>query len=230
LRLCDGAITTNELLAERIRDFVDVPTWVVPNFLNRAQLAVSADARELKRDRLVSGDRIRLGYFSGTPSHNRDFAIVEPALVRLLDEDPRLEVLVVGFLPDTSRLARFGDRVRTLPLLDFLNLQLAIADVDVNLAPLQDNTFTNCKSELKYFEAAVVGTVTIASPTFTLARVLTHGVNGFLAREQDWYEVLLETIDGLDDLPRVADAATADALARYTPEAQAAALRAALLS
>ena len=68
--------------------------------------------------------RIRLGYFSGTPTHNRDFAIVEPALDRLLDEDPRLELRVVGFPPPSGRLARYGDRIETLPLQDFLNLQL----------------------------------------------------------------------------------------------------------
>ena len=31
LRLCDGAITTNESLAARIREFADIPTSVVPN-------------------------------------------------------------------------------------------------------------------------------------------------------------------------------------------------------
>jgi glycosyltransferase involved in cell wall biosynthesis len=226
MRLCDGVITTNEQLAEHIRDFAQLPTWVIPNFLNRAQLDVSSEVRESKGPRV--GDRVRLGYFSGTPTHNRDFAIVEPALARLLDEDPRLEVVVVGFLPDTNRLAPLGRGVRMLPLLDFLNLQLAIADVDVNLAPLQHNVFTNCKSELKYFEAAAVGTATVASPTFTLAGAITHGDNGFLARAHEWYDVLRKTIERIDDLPRVADRAASAALARYSPEAQAAALRAAL--
>ena len=30
LELCDGAVTTNELLAQRVREFHDVPTHVVP--------------------------------------------------------------------------------------------------------------------------------------------------------------------------------------------------------
>ena len=49
LQLCDGAITTNEFLAERIRRFHDVPTYVIPNFLNEAQLALSARVSETKR-------------------------------------------------------------------------------------------------------------------------------------------------------------------------------------
>lgn len=230
LRLCDGAITTNEFLAERIRHFADVPTWVIPNFLNGAQLELSARVRDAKAAAPPPQDgRIRLGYFSGTPTHNRDFAIVEPALARLLEEDPQISLLVAGFPPQSDRLARHGNRVETIPLQDFLNLQLEVGEVDVNLVPLQDNVFTNCKSELKYFEAAVVGTVTVASPTYTLRASIAHGENGFLARAHEWYEVLRDTIDGQEALPAVAESAAADALSRYSPQAQAPALRAALL-
>ena len=31
---------------------------------------------------------------------------------------------------------------------------------------MENNKFTNCKSELKFFEAAIAETVTVASPTF----------------------------------------------------------------
>lgn len=229
LRLCEGAITTNEFLAERIRQFADVPTCVIPNFLNRAQIELSAELREARAEPVLLQDgSIRLGYFSGTPTHNRDFAIVEPAIAQLFAEDPSVRLLVVGFAPESERLARFADRVETLPLQDFLNLQIAIGGVDINLVPLQDNVFTNCKSELKYFEAAVVGTVTVASPTYTLRESISHGENGFLARAQDWYEELSRATSELVHLPRIADAATADALSRYSPEAQATALRNAL--
>lgn len=230
LRLCDGAITTNEFLAERIGEFADIPVWVIPNFLNRLQLRVSESVRtsRSKWDR-DEEDEIRLGYFSGTPTHNRDFAVVEPAVARLLEEDPRLRLSVVGFPPHGEWLRPFASRIETTPLLDFVNLQLAIADVDVNLVPLQDNVFTNCKSELKYFEAAAVGTVTVASPSYTLRRSISHSVNGFLAAAPNWYDVLLDCIERVQDLPTIAEPATADVLARYAPEAQEGALRHALL-
>ncbi|MBA2384707.1 MAG: glycosyltransferase [Actinobacteria bacterium] len=230
LRLCDGVITTNEFLAERIRRFAEVPTWVVPNFLNGAQLELSARVRRAKAAAgAARADRVILGYFSGTATHNRDFAIVEPAIARLLDEDPRIRLRVVGYPSHGDRLAAYADRIEVLPLRDFLNLQLAIGEVDVNLVPLQDNVFTNCKSDLKYFEAAVVGTVTVASPTHALRASIDHGVNGFIARAHEWHAVLLEAIDGLAELPDIAESAAADALRRYSPAAQAAALRAALL-
>ena len=38
LRLCDGAIVTNPVLAERVRDYCGLPAAVVPNFMNDRQL------------------------------------------------------------------------------------------------------------------------------------------------------------------------------------------------
>jgi glycosyltransferase involved in cell wall biosynthesis len=70
--------------------------------------------------------------------------------------------------------------------MNFLELQGAIADVDVNLAPLQSSPFTFSKSELKFFEAALVETMTIASPTPVFAQVISDGVNGFLAGASEW--------------------------------------------
>ena len=67
-----------------------------------------------------------------------------------------------------------------------MTLQKLVAWVGLNLVPLQYNTFTNCKSELKYFEAAIVGTQTIASPTYTYARAIQDGENGYLAQAHQW--------------------------------------------
>ncbi len=45
-------------------------------------------------------------------------------------------------------------RITFAPFVDFVELQRLIAEVDVNIFPLVQNTFTNCKSQLKFFEAA----------------------------------------------------------------------------
>ena len=230
LRLCDGVITTNEFLAERVRRFSGLQSWVIPNFLNRAQIELSARIRIAKSEgRWARDGHFHIGYFSGTPTHNRDFSIIEPALADLLEETRRIRLRVVGFPPQSGRLAPHAGQVETIPLQDFLNLQRLIGEMEINVAPLQNNEFTNCKSELKYFEAAAVGTVTIASPSFAMRAAITHGKTGFLARAHEWHEVLQAAIAS-PDLPRIAEAAARDALERYAPEAQAGAVRAALLS
>jgi glycosyltransferase involved in cell wall biosynthesis len=234
LRLCDGAITTNSMLADCI---VDYAPWmepsIVPNFLNRAQMEVSRRIYERKRCAHFRRDRrIHVGYFSGSPTHNKDFRIVASALVNLLERDPRLTLRVVGFLDPTGELMRYRKRVETYPLQDFINLQRLQAEVEFNIAPLQNNIFTNCKSELKYFEAAIVGSVTIASPTPIFVRAIADGESGFLAGAHDWENKIAQVVALLDDGPQryaaIAECAFVRAQQTYAWDGQAAAIEAAL--
>ncbi len=229
MHLCDGVITTNAFLADKIRDFSGLPTWTVPNFLNQAQIELSSRIRAAKqRSGWERDGQTDIGYFSGTPTHKRDFALIEPALVTVFESNPDVRLRIVGFPPQSELLAPFAHRIETLPLQDFLNLQRVIGEVEINVVPLQDNEFANCKSELKYFEAAIVGTATIATPTFTYRGAIDDGWNGYLATAQQWGEVLRERVAQVDEVHAVAERAAADALERYAPEAQVSALRAAL--
>ena len=191
LKLCDGAITTNHYLAAKIAKFSGLPVRVVPNFMNKEQLGYSDD---LFRGKETSGiqrdDKIHLGYFSGSPSHKLDYAIIEPALEQVLAKDPRVEVMVVGYIESGPALRKFGNRVNRQPFQDYVNLQRLISSVEFNLMPLQSNDFTNCKSELKYFEAAVVGALSIASPSHTYASAIRDGENGYIAKAHEWLSVI----------------------------------------
>lgn len=216
LRLCDGAITTNDHLARQIADFAGIPAAVVPNFINPEQLELSDRVYEAKQGRSpADNERIHLGYFSGSPSHNRDFALITPALEAAMEADPRLAVTVVGYIEAGPELKRFGDRVVRFPFHDYVNLQRLIGTVEFNLMPLQQNVFTNCKSELKYFEAAVVGTQSIASPTHTYARAIRHGENGWLAQAHEWLRVIQQAVREIDGYAAMAVRSRADARTRY---------------
>ena len=194
-RLCDGAITTNRFLAEQLAETVTGPVCMVPNFLNRRQQEVSETLLAAKRARGFVGEGpVTIGYFSGTPTHNRDFAIVTPALARLLDRDPDVRVRIVGFMEAIGPLAAHADRVECIPLHDWINLQRLIAEVEINIAPLQENVFTNCKSELKFFEAAIVGTWTLATPTMPFKRAIRSADMGRLTRAEDWDRALAEAV------------------------------------
>jgi glycosyltransferase involved in cell wall biosynthesis len=218
MRLCDGSVVTNPYLAARAEAFLDKPSRIIPNYLNREQVEISAEVWNAKQKLDWARDgRIHFGYFSGSATHNRDFALIAQPLARLMDEDDRLALRVVGFLEDLGpHLDRHRARIESIPLQDFMNLQRKIGEVEINLVPLQDNVFTNCKSELKWFEAAIVGAVTVASPTEVFRRTIEHGVNGWLAPAYAWEEVLRQVIEGGPTLWRaVASRARADAIERY---------------
>jgi GT2 family glycosyltransferase/glycosyltransferase involved in cell wall biosynthesis len=217
LRFCDGAITSSNRLADKIKAFHDVPVAVVPNFANQAQLGISeplyqakvhagddanGDGKERKRK------RVRLGYFSGSASHDADLGLLAYALERVMAADDRVDLVLVGHVDVVRAFGpRFGgylkghlsDRVEQHAFVDYVTLQKLIAEVDFNLVPLQSNDFTDCKSELKYVDAALVGTCTVASPVHAYAQAIKHGENGYLAADDQWEQVLMTAIADLDE-------------------------------
>jgi glycosyltransferase involved in cell wall biosynthesis len=189
--LADAMLTTNDYLARFLTDSFQKPVYVIRNFLNREQIDFSTSCLAEKR-RAPRSSRFTLGYFSGSPSHFFDLHSITDELCALLEDIPDLELLIVGYMdlaPQLAKYARQG-RITCHKLVDFLTLQRLIAQVDLNLAPLYKNDFTECKSELKYFEAAIVETLTIASPTYTFRHAISSGVNGYLCRQGEWYATI----------------------------------------
>jgi glycosyltransferase involved in cell wall biosynthesis len=233
LQLCDRVITTNEHLASLIRPRTGKDVRIVPNFINREQLDYSLQLHAAKRSSGFAGDdRIHLGYFSGSPSHDKDFELISDALARLLDKDPRLHIRLVGYLNVKGPVARHNERIEHFGMHDFVNLQHLISSTEINLVPLQDNVFTNCKSELKFFEAGIVGTITVASPVFAYRQAMTDDVNGFLAGPCEWESKLRSAIDtlncGREAYAEMAEHAFEVSLSRYSWESQGPVIKSAL--
>ncbi|HEY0643675.1 MAG TPA: glycosyltransferase [Nocardioides sp.] len=213
LSACRGATTTNSLLASRLAAYVEDTPAVVPNVMNRAQQAYS---RELLDAKVASGYRregpVTIGYFSGTPSHVRDFAVASRSLARLLDEDDDVSIRIVGYLDDLGALEPHRERVEFQKFMHYVELQRSIAEVEVNIAPLSHTAFNICKSDLKFFEAAAVGTWTVASHTPSLDEAIDDGVTGRLAKAHEWDAALREAVELVRDPEAYA--------ARVTPAAE----------
>lgn len=217
--LCDGFLTTNDYLGGMLSAKFGKPYRVIRNTLNREQLLVSGQCLRHK-DRAFFKKPFTIGYFSGTPSHINDFRTVAPELAMLLDEFPELRLSVVGFMEFPEYMKKHLDRgqVTFTPLVDFLELQRLIAGVDVNIVPLVQNAFTNCKSELKFFEASVVGTVTVAAPIYTYRTAIRHGENGYLCEQGEWYGCLKNLYLDRRNTAPVVERAYEDSLAVYSGE------------
>lgn len=186
----DYFITTNDFLARKLKESFKKPCKVIRNSLNKEQINASLVYAEQEKKKKKEG--FVIGYFSGSPTHAKDFAVAEPELIKFLDVHKDAILNVVGYMKFSKGAEKFvkNGRIRFLPFVDFRKLQKLMAEVDVNIAPLLINDFTNCKSELKFFEAAIVDTTTIASPTYTFKKAISDGENGFLARSGEWYKKL----------------------------------------
>lgn len=191
-KLCDYTLGTNEFLCQQLREVFKTPSLIINNFLNEEQLLVSEPFYHKKKNQTDRSSLFKIGYFSGSATHKNDFDRIVVELSQLLENYPEIHLEIVGYmeLPLILQKYREKQQIMLTPFVDFLTLQEKMASVDLNIVPLLDNEFTNCKSELKFFEASVVGTLTCASPTYVFKENIQQGVNGFICQEGEWYDTI----------------------------------------
>lgn len=218
----DGVSTSTANLKRSIEQrFPGTPVALLPNRASaemERQAAETLAAATDERDRSV----VRLGYLSGTKTHQRDFAECEAALQVIATRYPQARLLVVGHLELSADFAAtWGDRLERLPILPWEKLPEVYARLDINLAPLErDREFTAGKSELKYFEAALLAVPTVASHWGTYAEAIQPGVTGFLCGDsEDWIATLGQLIEDRDLRDRLGQAANQAARQRYLTRA-----------
>lgn len=192
---CDEIIATNEALGQSVKELYGKSFSVIPNFYNTAQATISSSVRISKLNRPQEKTHFSVGYFSGSPSHNKDFDIASSALLNMLNKYTNSRLVIAGYLELSDKFKEFEDRVDKLPIMNFGPLQREISKVSLNISPLQHNSFTVCKSELKFFEAALVLTPTLASQVGTFATSISNRENGWLAMPQDWSHLIEEIIE-----------------------------------
>ena len=193
LERCDFVTCTTEFLADTVRQ-LGKSCFVVPNTINKAQYELSEAILKESRSR---DNKIRIGYFSGTATHDRDFLEASGALLEILKRYRNTELHIVGSVRLPRELKKSSDRVLQKPLMPYLDLLRYISKMDINIAPLEQGTpFNEGKSELKIFEAALVGVPTIASRTDSYSKCITDGENGFLAgSNEEWLQKLCHLIE-----------------------------------
>jgi glycosyltransferase involved in cell wall biosynthesis len=215
---CDYAITTTEYLASRIEE-LGKQCFVVRNTVNWDQIEISRDALYKTADR--TSDTIRIGYLSGTFTHQKDFAVAVPALSRILQEFTNTELIIVGLLDmgEFPELKQFENRIKQIPFTPWRDLPYQIAETDINIAPLEvNNPFCEAKSELKYFEAALLKKPVVASATATFKFCIENGGNGFLAsNSEEFYENLKKLITDERLRQEIGENSYTNAMNTYSP-------------
>lgn len=220
LSLCDCAITTTEALADELKkyvprvyvnrntasmtmvDYSEIALYrrdLLPNILPGDVPAKDKKMYKLACERIAQKEatgEVRLGYFSGSITHNSDFDIIKDALLKVMDEHENVTLMIGGELDVNSEFKRFGKRVITFPFCDWRRLPKHISSCDVNLAPLEDTLFNRAKSENKWVEAALVKVPTIASNVGAFAHMISDGQTGLLCDNttEAWYEGLSRVV------------------------------------
>ena len=224
----DICFTTTEQLAFHFR-CLEKTAFVNPNgFSQEIHDFARRSARSWAKQR---DGLVRMGYAGGSRTHQKDLALAMGAICRVLREHP--ECRLVLFRTDTGttlidieeypELAGLEDQIEWRPLQHFSKLPAEMARFDINLAPLEvGNPFCEAKSQLKFFEAGLVNSPTVASPTGPFRDCMVHGKTGFLAVSgDDWYASLKQLVVDPALRDRVGRAAYLASLAQFGPRRRA---------
>lgn len=208
--------TTTTFLKRELEKF-QKPVFLSTNKLNDRELGI---AEKINRKTGRNSKKIRIGYFSGSMSHNKDFATVKLPLLRIMEKYPQVELVLVGPLDLDDELNRFRDRIIHSGFVPREKHYSNVASVDINLAPLEmDNPFCESKSELKFFEAGIVKVPTVAVGNETFSGAITDGEDGFLAKTEDeWFQKIEKLVIDENLRKEMGERAYRKSLKDYTVE------------
>jgi GT2 family glycosyltransferase/glycosyltransferase involved in cell wall biosynthesis len=233
LLAADVGTATTEELACGMRS-LGRTAFVLPNGFDWRTYRASRLAA-IARGRQEDDGLVRIGYAAGSCTHQQDFAAAVSAVAGVLRDNPHCrlvlfrqgafgrKILDPAEFPDLTGLEH---QVEWRPMVPLAQLPEEMARFDVNIAPLEvDNVFCEAKSELKFFEAALVGVPTVASPTGPFARAIRDGETGMLARTAaEWRAALGELVADPALRRRLGRAAAIDVLWTFGPDGRVEAL------
>jgi len=188
--LCDYAIASTVPLLEELQELVTTKK----GYLHRNAL----DSKNIFLES-VNSDYIDIFYGSGTLAHNSDFIeLALPAIIKILNRYENVRFTVVGHLRlPKDFLSKYASRIRlidrTETIEEYWNY---LREADINLAVLHADRINDCKSELKWFEAACFAIPSIVSNTRNYRDVVRDGVDALTATEpKEWFEAMARLIE-----------------------------------
>lgn len=208
-------------LLRELRD-LHKPATLIPNGFSAETFERSRAAMRASRATPPDG-LVRIGYASGTLTHQRDFAVAVPALVTILQDLPSARLVLfrgATNLSEFPELAGLHHQIEWREKVPLENLPDEYARFDINIAPLEaGNRYCDAKSELKFFEAALAGVPTVASPSRPFADAIIHGQTGFLATSTaEWLTAFRQLLSNRELRWSIADRAYQQVLWLYGPE------------
>lgn len=153
-----------------------------------------AGISEMVRERNPMASRpYTFAYFPGTASHNPDLQMIEEPLTEALAMDPSFKLMIAGPVKIPNSLMAFSNQIHKADYVSFHELPNLMAKSKFVLGPLEDTEFNQCKSGLKFFEAALSGCTVIGSPIPDIDRF-----ESILLRKcktaEDWHAALTTPI------------------------------------
>lgn len=187
LKEADIITVSTSPLKESLSKYTSRPIYVTPNILDFNLFASPPRLRDTRFNFLISG----------TPTHQRDWAIIEEPIVEILKIYG--EKVNVAFFGDVPK--RFIDHP-SVNIIDFqpnyknYATQLKVLDVHAALMPLEDTKYNQCKSNIKWLEYSAAGIPGAYSDITPYSSCISHERNGLLVKNnsESWFNAINQLI------------------------------------
>ncbi len=210
IKASDAIITPSEVLGKKIKKHFKKPIFICPNGIDY----------NLYKERQHERETLTIGYM-GAASHWKDLQLITEAVSKLSEKydflftvyglvGESLEAAIYAYrrilhenlqpekAPYFKMAVDFYDQLQNVKMMhvpfmppELHPTVLARCEMDIGIAPLEDTEFNRGKSNIKFYEYAAVGTVTLASNVLPYSSEVDY-----LAKNtaKDWYNKLEKLI------------------------------------
>lgn len=198
INCCNGFVTTTEYLKKEIEGKSGKSVFIIKNFLNYDQCRLGKEYTSQKTDGRRYRSPLYIGYL-GAEDHQYDLQLIENALDRILSMHKDTVLLISSrmAMPEKLKKYQLSNQIMTIPYVDGNALMYYYAQMDLNLIPLVNNKFSESRSEIKYFEAAAVGTKSIASTMAVYKEIAGKGNLIRLCEDDEWTDAIQSEISAM---------------------------------
>ena len=186
------------------------------------------DFKRWPKSKSVDDGYLRIGLI-GSINHIGDWDIVHDALVGLLEENPKVKLVMNGFTNDKEnpgelfchpayehlRTSDQFELVKPCKIQDYAKWLTSLG-LDIGLAPLTEDKFNNSKSNLKYLEYGAMGIPCVFSYVEAYKHDIKNGENGFTAKPHQFKEKIEKLIKDKDLREKMGREAHKDVKERYS--------------
>ena len=212
LQECSAITVTTEHL-KSVYSKYNKNIYILPNCLDFELFNDSyLNLREVYRQEHKQKGEIWLGW-AGSNTHLPDLLVAKDAVIQILRDFPQVKLVLGGwdgtFKNDKGEsVAQELNPWKDIPAerkvvipwaTDMNNYPKMLVNFDIGIAPLEDNEFNRCKSNIKFLEYSGVGVPVIASEVEPYSKSIKNNETGLLVQAHgsvhyDWYKKIKRLI------------------------------------